>query len=822
MPSTIGRFAALFLPAAIIVGLTCGLSYRSEEAHIVGQIVDQSSESLRLARVQFINRIALLASDARYLARCHALDSYLANPTERSREDLESDWIAFAESRGIYDQVRLLDEAGQEQARINFAESKAARVPRSELQNKADRYYFKDSMALEPGAVYVSRIDLNIEHGQIERPLKPMMRVGTSVADRSGAKRGVVVLNYLGQDILSRLERTGRGRLWWVDADGYWLRGPSPETDWGFMFGKHDHTIRAAYPGAWSRMHAADSGQFEDSSGIWIFDTIHVLDAVDKGGIQPGSVPSLAPDSWFLVAHISRASLSGALAQSRLFYSAITAILLGLIFAGAYRTARAMSVESAARRSLESMNQLLEQRVADRTQALASEVEIRRNSEQMLAHQASHDVLTGLANRDAAERWFAERVNQGAADSRLALVFIDVDDFKLVNDHLGHANGDALLKFLAKRCAHNVREGDLLARYGGDEFLLLLSLSDRPASLESALDRLLGLFDDPIHLEEFEIKVSASMGVARFPEDAPDWEHLLKAADTALYEAKRVGKGRLHFYSAELAEALKGRFELTTELRAAIAEGGIEVFFQPKITGAGALTGFEALARWHSPSLGPVPPDRFIAVAEETGMIIELGRHILHRACEEAARWQKETGQALTVAVNLSPRQLRDELLGEVQDALAKTALPPSCLELEVTENLLMQHMERTVAILANLRAMGVSIVVDDFGTGYSSLAYLRDLPIDGLKIDRSFVTDCQLEGQHMAIPHAVIFLGRTLKLRIVAEGVELASQFDVLRRCGCDEFQGYWISRPIPAEPARTFIAEGFRPDDWPGDGYL
>lgn len=227
MASTIGRFAALFLPAAIIVGLTCGLSYRSEEARIVGQMVDQSSESLRLARVQFINRIALLASDARYLARCHALDSYLANPTERSREDLESDWLAFAESRGIYDQVRLLDEAGQEQARINFAESKAARVPRSELQNKADRYYFKDSMALEPGAVYVSRIDLNIEHGQIERPLKPMMRVGTSVADRSGAKRGVVVLNYLGQDILSRLERTGRGRLWWVDADGYWLRGPS-------------------------------------------------------------------------------------------------------------------------------------------------------------------------------------------------------------------------------------------------------------------------------------------------------------------------------------------------------------------------------------------------------------------------------------------------------------------------------------------------------------------------------------------------------------------------------------------------------------------
>ncbi|MBL8447227.1 MAG: EAL domain-containing protein [Zoogloeaceae bacterium] len=822
MRPTISQVAALFIPAAIVVAVTCGLAYRSEEARIAGQVIDQSAESLRLVRAQFLSRLALIASDTRFLARGQALTSYLAQHSDASRRNVESDWGAFAESRGIYDQIRFIDASGEERVRINFTGGAAAPVPSEALQSKADRYYFRDSIGLAPGTLYTSRLDLNIENGQVERPFKPMMRVGTPVNGPGGERAGVVVLNYLGHDVMSRFEQTGRGRLWWVDTDGNWLRGPSPDSDWGFMFGNAEATIQAAFPRAWMQMRQTGAGQFEDDAGTWIFDTIHPAAALRGQADPSGEAVAVAPEFWLLIAHVSHADLRAALRQSQVVYLVITLILLGLSFAAAYRTASAMSAEGESRRTLEKLNRLLEDRVAERTRELAAEVETRRSSEELLAHQASHDTLTGLANRDEAERWFATHANRDGQVRGLAMVFIDIDDFKLVNDHLGHANGDKLLRLLAKRYGRNVREGDLLARYGGDEFLLLMNTASNREGLNSALERLARVFDDPFHLDDFEVTVTASLGVARFPEDARDWEGLLKAADTALYEAKRSGKGRLHFYSAHLAEDVKGRFDLTTEMRAALGAGEIGVAFQPKIDGSGAITGFEALARWHSPRLGQVPPDRFIAIAEETGMILDLGRQILLQACREAVRWQRETGRLLTVAVNLSPRQIRDELVGEVQDALAESGLPPHSLELEVTENLLMQNMERTVGVLAALRGLGIAVLVDDFGTGYSSLSYLRDLPIDGLKIDKSFITDCQLEGPHMAIPHAVIFLGKSLKLRIVAEGVEAASQFEVLRRCGCDEFQGYWISRPLPSGPALDYAGSGFHPVDWPGDWYL
>jgi EAL domain-containing protein (putative c-di-GMP-specific phosphodiesterase class I) len=268
-----------------------------------------------------------------------------------------------------------------------------------------------------------------------------------------------------------------------------------------------------------------------------------------------------------------------------------------------------------------------------------------------------------------------------------------------------------------------------------------------------------------------------------------------------------------------MAAQLRDRFEMTAALRAAVAAQRIEVYFQPKIDGHGDILGFEALARWHRPGFAPVPPDQFINIAEDTGLIVELGRQVLERACTEARAWHQATGRPLTVAVNLSPRQLGRTLWEQVDDILTRTELPAQLLELEVTENLLMRDTQWAVDILGRLRERGIRIAVDDFGTGYSSLSYLRTLPIDTLKIDRSFVSDCEQEGSAMAIPHAVIFLGKSLRLKVVAEGVERASQFDVLRRCGCDEFQGYWISRPMDAAQTRAFIDAGFRSEDWPGD---
>jgi len=820
MHPLIKKIAAVFIPvAALVCGATL-LSYHSERARIESEFIDQSRESVRVARGQMIARMGMLASDIRYLARSHALLGYLRVPGDDTLADLQTDWRSFAESRGAYDQIRLIDETGQERVRINFDSARGLALVPLELQFKGDRYYWRDTMALPRGGIYASDLDLNVEHGVIERPLKPVMRLGIPVFAENGRKWGAVVLNYLGRNVLDHLLRNGRGPLWLVNREGYWMRGPNPDIEWGFMFGARQNTIQAQYPDQWARIQASDAGNFEDDQGIWTFATVNPADvlALDHPhGAQAGGNEAM---SWKLVDFLPRETLDKALSVSAWTHVGVTLFMLAVLFAGARRTAVAMVAEENSRHALERINRELERRVSERTRKLATEVETRRQSEKMLAHRVTHDALTGLANREAAEEAFVKLttpcIDEGA---QLALVFIDIDDFKLVNDHLGHPSGDELLRVIAHRLSHGAREGDILARYGGDEFLMLIQLPGGTADLNATINRLMHHFDDSFELDGHHVKITVSLGLALFPLDASDWPGLLKAADTALYEAKRRGKGLHYLYSSDLAAHLKDRFELTAALRAAVAAQEIEVHFQPKIDGGGALRGFEALARWHRPGQGPVSPEQFIHIAEDTGLIVELGRQVLTRACTEASAWFQATGRPLTVAVNLSPRQLGRGLWEQVDDILLQTGLPAQLLELEVTENLLMRDTQWAVDILGRLRERGIRIAVDDFGTGYSSLSYLRKLPIDTLKIDRSFVSHCEQEGEAMAIPHAVIFLGKSLNLNVVAEGVELASQFDVLRRCGCDEFQGYWISRPMDATQTRAFIDAGFRPADWPGE---
>jgi len=817
MHPLIKKIAALFLPVAVLVCAATLLSYHSERQRVLSEFVDQGRENVRLARGQMVARMAVLASDIRYLARSHALVGYLRAPDDATRSDLQTDWRSFAESRGTYDQIRLIDKTGQERVRINFDPAQGRAVVPSELQFKGDRYYWRDTMALARDGIYASALDLNVEHGVIEQPLKPVMRIGMPVFDADGTKWGVVVLNYLGRDILDPLLRDGRAPLWLVNHDGYWLRGPSEALEWGFMFDAGEHTLQAQYPTQWATIQAADTGSFEDEQGIWSFATVDAAEPLDQGRAQATGDQVL---TWKLVGLMPRSAIDRVLSRSAWIHTVVTVLMLAVLFAGARRTALAMVAEETSRHALERINRELERRVAERTRKLASEVETRRQSEKLLAHRVTHDALTGLANREAAEQAFAE-LSAACTQSgtRLALVFVDIDDFKLVNDHLGHPLGDELLRIIAHRLSHGTREGDVLARYGGDEFLLLIQLAREGGELSAAVNRIVHHFDESFELDGHHVKVSVSLGLALFPTDAEHWPGLLKAADTALYEAKRRGKGMHYLYSADLATHLKDRFELTAALRAAVAAEQIEVYFQPKIDAHGDLVGFEALSRWRRDGRDFVPPEQFIGIAEETGLIVELGRQVLERACHEASAWYRATGRALSVAVNLSPRQLRRGLWAQVDDILLKSGLPARLLELEVTENLLMRDTQWAVEILGRLRERGIRIAVDDFGTGYSSLSYLRKLPIDTLKIDRSFVSRCEQEGAEMVIPHAVIFLGKSLQLSIVAEGVELAGQFEVLRRCGCDLFQGYWISRPLDATQTRAFIEAGFRPADWPED---
>jgi diguanylate cyclase (GGDEF)-like protein/PAS domain S-box-containing protein len=433
----------------------------------------------------------------------------------------------------------------------------------------------------------------------------------------------------------------------------------------------------------------------------------------------------------------------------------------------------------------------------------------RHRYQSVLQHQATHDPLTGLPNRNLLQDRLEQAVQLAQRQhSKVVLAFVDLDNFKVINDSLGHAAGDELLIEIAGRLRQSLRGVDTVARYGGDEFVLIIGEQASGENTRQLLERLLASVQAPLTLEGHALRINCSIGVSVYPDDAQDLDGLLRVADVAMYHAKKTGKGQYHFYTRDLNQVVQDRFVLESALQGAIEHNELTVVYQPKVDATARVRGLEALVRWNSAGQGLVTPDRFIPLAEETGQILAIGEQVLYAACRAAATWPLVDGQALSVAVNLSARQLKEPgLPAVVADALAVSGLPPECLELEITESMIMGDVEHTIRVLKSIKALGVRIAVDDFGTGYSSLSYLQRLPIDTLKIDRSFVSGCDRGGKAMAIPHAIIFLGRSLNLHIVAEGVETVAEKDVLSVCGCDEFQGYLFSRPMQAAAVADYL---------------
>lgn len=428
----------------------------------------------------------------------------------------------------------------------------------------------------------------------------------------------------------------------------------------------------------------------------------------------------------------------------------------------------------------------------------------RRDYQAQLEYHATHDLLTGLPNRNLLQDRLEQAINSARRSrSEVAVAFVDLDNFKFVNDSLGHAVGDRLLVEMANRLKRCMRSTDTVARYGGDEFVLLLGEQSGLGNVVHTLERVLAALHEPVLLDGHDLRPTGSIGVSLYPLNGADLETLLRQADTAMYHAKVSGKGCFQFYTAELNAAASERLMLESALRRAVAAGELSVAYQPKVDAGGRVVGCEALVRWEAAEGGPISPARFIPLAEETGLIRPITDFVLRSACREAVAWG-----GIHVAVNLSARLFADnDLVGQIADVLAETGLPAACLQLEITEGILVGDVERAVNILGALKELGVSIAVDDFGTGYSSLAYLKRFPIDVLKIDRSFIMECEKGEDALAIAKAIIFLGHSLGLSIVAEGVEKPEQFAVLAEHGCEEFQGYHFSRPLPPAQFRDFL---------------
>jgi diguanylate cyclase (GGDEF)-like protein len=434
----------------------------------------------------------------------------------------------------------------------------------------------------------------------------------------------------------------------------------------------------------------------------------------------------------------------------------------------------------------------------------------RKRYQVQLEHQANYDALTGLPNRTLLHDRLRQAVYAQRYVRSIAVVFLDLDHFKFVNDSLGHNTGDKLIKAMAERLRGVLREGDTVARLGGDEFVLILNDQSNEEVIFRALQRIQAKVSEPIVIEGKELYVTCSAGVSLYPQDGPDVDTLLKNADAAMYRAKEHGRNTFQFYTAEMNRLVNERLALENDLRRALERREFLLHYQQRVdTRSGAIVGAEALVRWNHPEWGLVHPGRFVALAEETGLIVQLGEWVLGEACRQARAWIDEGVRPGPVSVNLSARQFRQQgLVRMVSRILEETDLAPGQLEMELTESMVMHDAEAAIATLQGLKSLGVALSVDDFGTGYSSLSYLKDLPIDALKIDRAFVNDIGSKAQDGVLAQAIISLGHSLKLKVIAEGVETDEQLRFLRRHRCDAVQGFYFGEPVPPDLFTRLLA--------------
>ena len=445
-----------------------------------------------------------------------------------------------------------------------------------------------------------------------------------------------------------------------------------------------------------------------------------------------------------------------------------------------------------------------------RVNALLSQLDQARASLQQVAH---YDPLTNLINRRGFNQLFAEKlIDCTARNSKLAVMFLDIDHFKRINDSLGHDAGDELLKVIAARIKHATRShDDVVARFGGDEFCILINLSHHDEA-QSMGHRIMLKLKEPIELSGRQMVMTTSIGISVFPQDGITSAELLKHADLALYQSKGNGRNNLTFFSPNLKTRASLELQIEEELRNALNEDkGLFLHYQPIFDlKNGRVAKLEALVRWQHPEHGLLGPDRFISIAEANGLIAELDHWVLRKACHDLAALSRQGWQHLGIAVNCSARNLvRVELADEIESALRTSGIAAHRLELEVTENALMCNLSSTSQLLRQIRALGVSLSIDDFGTGYSSLAYLKRLPLNTLKIDRSFIQDIPTSSQDMEIVQAIILMAHTLHLQVVTEGVETTQQFEFLNQFGCDFIQGYLLSRPVPFEALQEILEQ-------------
>jgi len=528
------------------------------------------------------------------------------------------------------------------------------------------------------------------------------------------------------------------------------------------------------------------------------------------------AVFELYRDVTHLVAHMERTivlqGLSVALAISVLF-----ALLAGIVWRAQSIIDHQGNALQETLHQVQESNRLLDQRVQERTaqltqvnRAMEKEIHERQEAEEQLEHLAHHDSLTGLPNRLLLQERIDRAIERAKrTQGRFAILFIDLDNFKGLNDTFGHPVGDMLLCTVAGDLSRIIRGGDTLARLGGDEFILVAEIADE-GHAQVLAEKILDTLHRPHAIADVEFYLTATIGIGLYPADGEEGHTLIRNADTAMYQAKAGGRDRCQRYTSDMTAQVEERLRLDGQLRRAMSNGELYLVYQPQVDSrTSEIIGCEALLRWRHPTLGEIPPARFIPMAEESGFIIPLGEWVLRQACREMRRWLDCGLDMPIMAVNVSARQLEnDDLVERVLRILDETGLPASRLELEITETAIMSN-NKAIELLDELARIGVHLAIDDFGTGYSSLSHLKRLPIDKLKIDRSFVTNLHTDSSDAAIVRSVIAMAKNMRLTTLAEGVEMPEQAEILLSEGCDQIQGFLYAKPLPAEELMLRWAE-------------
>ena len=861
-----------------------------------------------------------LAHDIQVLAAHPAVRRHAESPEPERLEEMESALLFFASVKRIYQQVRFLDAAGREKVRVDMSADGFELLPRERLQDKAGRYYVSETLASGSGTVYVSPLDLNVEHGVIEQPERPMLRLGKVIADPSGGILGMLVLNYEARrlvDLIRVHEHKASSRLLLVNEAGQFVLAPDPGRDWAFMYpGLTDADLfDRRFPLAAAALGLREQASAITSSGIFS------LQLLNFPRLQTG--PAEPVRHWRLVGWVPPAVIATAVADARrtgllAFFLAAAVVLAAILLAVRLQDsvlARRAAEEDSRHRlhavlrtasdgivmineagAIESFNPAAERifgwkeaellgrpltvlmsekdrvahpgyvsrylqgeeahvigrlremqamrrdgsvfpielsisdsRVAGRRlfTGFVRDITLRREIEERVRRQAFYDDLTGLANRRLLITELDSAIESATRRGFFgALLVIDLDHFKTVNDALGYKAGDQVLCNLAVRLEQTTRSGDLVARLGGDEFAIVIGrLHEDEGEAAAQAHRLAlsvaGVLSQPVLVDGVPQTLTPSIGVALYPTGDTTADTLLKHGDIAMNRAKSGGRNTVRFFRPGMELEVSSRLQLVSDIRRALDREEFVLHYQPKIDPRlNRMAGVEALIRWEHPRRGMLSPGSFIGFAEEVGLIESIGSWTIRQAIADMQALRLEVCGAVVdhVAVNISPRHFYSTgFVSGLREILSDSGYPAEGIELEITENLMLDNVDQAMRKMQTLREMNVSLALDDFGTGFSSLSYLRSLPVDRIKIDRSFVSGLDLEPAKAAMVETILSMQRVRPVEFVAEGVETPAERDWLVAHGCHFVQGFLYSKPLPLEALKDFVAgwSAAAPDD-------